>query len=116
MNEIVTDPQLVAHCSFYCGSCKSYRKGKCPGCVAKEKDPSWCRVRPCCREHAYRSCVDCTELEDISSCRKVNGLVNRLYGFVFRYSRLKNFDRLREVGYEAYAAELAQTGKLWVKR
>jgi len=46
----------------------------------------------------------------------VNGLVNRLYGFVFRYSRLKNFDRLREVGYEAYAAELAQTGKLWVKR
>ncbi len=116
MNEIVTDPELVALCGFYCGSCKSYRKGKCPGCAAKDKDPSWCRVRSCCRQHAYRSCVDCSEVTDLAGCRKVNGLVNRVFGFVFRYSRVKNLEHLREIGYEAYATELARRGKLWVKQ
>lgn len=48
----------VAYCGLYCGACRKWKKGKCPGCYHNEK-ASWCEIRKCCRENDYATCADC---------------------------------------------------------
>ena len=37
MKEITVDTKKIATCGLYCGACKKYRMGKCPGCHEKRK-------------------------------------------------------------------------------
>ncbi len=109
MPDITADPKLVAHCGLYCGACRSYLKGRCPGCHDNSK-ASWCKIRACCQEHGWATCADCTEHPDPKTCAKFHNLFSRVIGFVLRSNRPACVERIRAVGVEGYAAEMAARG------
>ena len=76
MKQIIADKNLVAYCGLYCGACRSYLKGRCPGCHENTK-ASWCKIRPCCAEHSYATCADCEEFTDPDDCRKFNNWIGK---------------------------------------
>jgi len=106
MKPIVSDPQLVAYCGLYCGACRAYLKGRCPGCHQNAK-ATWCKVRSCCIEHQYASCADCAEFAEASDCRKFNNLISKLFGLIFRSDRAACIRQIRRVGIQAHADDMA---------
>lgn len=98
----------IAACGLFCGACRKFRKDTCPGCHSNEK-ASWCAVRSCCREHDWQSCAECT-LMPIAECRKFNSVIAKVFQIVFRSDRRGCIDRMREVGYDAFAAEMRLAG------
>ena len=106
MNDVAADPRLVAHCGLYCAACRAYRRGRCPGCADNEK-AAWCKVRTCCQDNDYATCDECAEFADPRRCRKFHNLISRIVGFVLRSDRSKCIERIRAVGPEAFAREMA---------
>ena len=43
MKEMTNNSQQIAACGLYCGACKKFLNGKCPGCKENEK-ASWCKI------------------------------------------------------------------------
>lgn len=115
MTTITADSKLVAYCGLYCGACGRYLNEKCPGCAQNEK-AGWCQIRACNIENGYTSCADCTQFADVNDCKKFNNLVSRMFAFVFRSNRPACIVRIREIGVESYAAEMAQKGQMTIKR
>lgn len=101
------NPEIAA-CGLFCGTCRKFAKGSCPGCHPNER-ASWCKVRACCIGHGWQSCAECT-LMLLESCGKFNNFIARIFGFVFRSDRRGCVERIREVGCEAFAAEMRLTG------
>jgi hypothetical protein len=106
MKDVVADRALVACCGLYCGACKKYLRGSCPGCRENHK-ASWCAVRTCCLEKKIASCADCQEFANPRDCAKFNSFISRVIGFVLRSDRAKCIDAIKKQGYEAFAAEMA---------
>ncbi len=115
MKPIVAEAGLVAYCGLYCGACRAYRRGRCPGCRENEK-ATWCRVRRCCVENAWATCAACDEVGDVGDCAKFNNLIARLFGLIFRSDRRACVLRIGEVGVEAFAAEMAQARRQTMRR
>jgi len=109
MREIVSDPNLVAHCGLYCGACGSYLRGRCPGCHDNEK-AKWCKVRSCCMEHKFASCTDCKEYPDPRTCKGFNGFMAKLFGFVLRSDRVACVEQIRRLGVQGHADETICVG------
>lgn len=105
IQEIKADKKLVAACGLYCGACRSYLSGKCPGCSENSK-ATWCKVRSCCKENNLASCADCNAIP-LKDCRKYNTFIASMIGFVLNSDRPACIGRIREVGYEGFAAEMA---------
>lgn len=101
------NPEIAA-CGLYCGACPKYTKGKCPGCRRYEK-ATWCEVRKCCIEHEWQSCAECT-LMPLAECKKFNSFISKVFCLIFRSDRRGCVERIREVGYEAFAAEMKMAG------
>ncbi|OGF25952.1 hypothetical protein A2303_01325 [Candidatus Falkowbacteria bacterium RIFOXYB2_FULL_47_14] len=115
MLEVKNDPSLVAFCGLYCGACKKYLTEKCPGCVKNEK-ASWCQVRVCCLEHGYKSCAECKEFDNVFDCAKFNNFFSKLFGFIFRSDRGACIARIKEIGLEAFAREMAEKKMQTIKK
>ena len=115
MREITADSNLVAYCGLYCGACRSYLKEKCPGCHENEK-ASWCKIRPCCVEHSYTTCADCTEYPDPKGCRMYNNFMARLFGFIFRSDRRACIYKIREMGIDDFSGFMAENKLQSMKR
>ncbi|NTU98968.1 DUF3795 domain-containing protein [Candidatus Falkowbacteria bacterium] len=115
MAEVKNDPALVAFCGLYCGACGKFKSGKCPGCAGNEK-ASWCAIRKCCMEHNYKSCADCTEFADVMECKKYNNFFSKVIGFVLRSNRKAGIERIKAIGLEAFAREMAESGQQSIKR
>ena len=107
MADVVADKNLVAYCGLYCGECGAHLKDRCPGCHENEK-ATWCKVRSCCIEDELTTCADCTTYTDVKECRKYHNLISRIFGFIFRSNRPACIARIREVGVEQFAAEMAE--------
>ncbi len=107
MKPMETDAKLIARCGLYCGACRKYRNGKCPGCAGNDK-ASWCKVRTCCAEHGYASCADCQQVGDVMECAHFNSFMARLFGFIFRSDRAACVRAIRDDGYEAFAERMAR--------
>ena len=107
MKVVVADTSLIAYCGLYCGACGKYLKEKCPGCHDNVK-AGWCGVRTCCMEHGYASCSDCTLVEDITVCGKLNNFISKLFGLLFRSDRLACLAAIRVRGYEDFARTMAE--------
>ena len=58
MKPIVPDTQSIAACGLYCGACRKFLIGKCPGCKRNEK-ATWCKIRSCCQENKFNTCAEC---------------------------------------------------------
>ena len=104
-NEIVADQQLIAKCGLYCGACRSYLSGKCPGCSENEK-AAWCQIRSCCKENNLKSCADCN-ITDLKTCKKYHSFISRVIGVMLNSDRAACIQRIRVTGYENFAAEMA---------
>jgi hypothetical protein len=104
--DIRVDPALIARCGLYCGACRKLLAGRCPGCRENAR-ATWCKVRSCCAERGFSSCADCGAPPDPRDCRKFNNPVARLFGLVFNSNRAACVARIRELGPERYAAEMA---------
>jgi len=115
MKAITADKNLVAFCGLYCGACKAYLKEKCPGCRESAKR-SWCKVRACCTEHGFATCADCKEYADPVGCRKFNNFISKVFALLFRSDRRACVLRVRAVGCEAFAAEMASKGLQSLRR
>ncbi len=115
MKEITEDSALVSYCGLYCGACKKYRVGKCPGCHENNK-ATWCKVRSCCMENGFASCADCKEYTDIMDCKWFNNFMSKIFGFVFNSDRNACIQRISEVGMEAFAQEMSQKEMVSLKR
>jgi hypothetical protein len=112
--EIVTDKALVAYCGLYCGACRSYLTDRCPGCRDNVK-ASWCKIRQCCQENSYSSCADC-KLVDLKECKKYNNFISKIFGYVFNSDRAACIVAIKEKGYDAFAADMVQSGRPSISR
>lgn len=110
MESVTCNPDLIAYCGLYCGACKAYRSGRCPGCRKNEK-AKWCKVRACAMQAGHASCADCGEHVDPRACATYHSLISRLFGFIFRSNRPACIDRIRCVGRDAFAQEMATRGR-----
>lgn len=115
MATTIGNPELVAFCGLYCGACRSYKQGNCPGCAENEKS-GWCKIRACNQERGYATCADCTDFADVSACPKVNNFMARVFALIFRSDRPASIARIKDVGLEAYANEMAARGQMSFKR
>ncbi len=115
MLPIIADPSLVAACGLYCGACKKHLAGRCPGCRLNAK-AGWCKVRSCCQEHGYATCADCATFTDARDCPKFDNWIAWVIGFVLRSDRAACIDRIRAVGREAFASEMAARGAQSIRR
>ena len=106
MNDIVADENLVAYCGLYCGACRSYLKGKCPGCRENEK-AAWCAVRTCCRGSSLTSCADCRSFPDPKACRKYHNFLSRTIGFFLRSDRSACIVQIKAKGLRGHAEDMA---------
>lgn len=110
----MANKDLVAYCGLYCGACRSYLSGKCPGCRENVK-ATWCKIRQCGIENNLQSCADCKSVE-LMDCKKYNNLFSKVIGFVLKSDRPACIYRIRETGYDAFAAEMASTHRQTIKR
>ena len=115
MKEITADTDLIAYCGLYCGACKKYLKGKCPGCIGNEK-ASWCKIRQCCKEHSYTSCADCQIVTSLGECKKLNNLISKFFEIFFHSDRLACLASIRNTGYEAFAHDMADKQIMTIKK
>ncbi len=106
VNTVTANPDLIAYCGLYCGACKAYLAGRCPGCRENTK-AGWCKVRSCCIGAGRSTCAACPTHADPRTCGHYHNIVSRLFGLVFRSNRAGCIDRLRTVGAAAFAAEMA---------
>lgn len=114
MKTITNEVKLIAFCGLYCAACRSYVKGKCPGCAENAK-ATWCKVRTCNLEHDYKSCADCRDFSNPKDCKKFNNPMAKIFEFVFRSDRPASISMIKEKGYENYAAYMCEN-KLQVIR
>jgi hypothetical protein len=101
MNTTESNVSLISYCGLYCANCRSYLKGKCPGCAGNDK-ATWCKIRTCCKVKGYNSCADCTEFSNPMECTKFNNFVSKIFSLVFRSNRAASIERIKKEGYEAY--------------
>ena len=112
--EIVADQHLIAYCGLYCGACRAYLSGKCPGCSGNTK-ASWCKIRTCNMENNFKSCADCT-IENIHACKKFDNPVSKFFALVFNSNRAGCIARIKELGYEGFAIDMAKARRHSIKR
>lgn len=113
MDNIKIDKDLIAYCGLYCGSCKKFISGKCPGCNKNEK-ATWCNIRTCCIENNYLTCAQCNM--NPHECKKFNNFFSKLFGLLFKSDREACLRRIKEIGAENYAKEMALKGIMTIKR
>ena len=102
---------IVAYCGLVCTNCGMYRKGKCLGCHSDRPMNRNCKMKACAMERGYVTCADCTDFDDLARCRKLNNLVSRFFGLVFRTDRIGNLGRIRQVGMEVFKQEKMKQGR-----
>ena len=107
--------KLIAKCGLYCGSCPRFLKGKCLGCLDYHK-ASWCKLRTCCLEKNIASCADCKDYKNVMECGKYDNFIARIFGFVFNSNRSACIARIKEIGYEGFAHEMAENRVVTFKK
>ncbi len=114
LKEVTADRNLIAYCGIYCGACRSYLKGKCPGCRESLK-MSWCSVRKCCMENNYISCADCS-ISNVRECGKYNTFISKIIGMILNSDRAACVERIKETGYDEFALEMSEKKIQTIKR
>ncbi len=62
--------------------------------------------RGCVLEREIATCAECTDFKNLKQCRKLNNLIAKIFGFIFRSNRIGNLERIREVAVEQFAREM----------
>ena len=115
MNITDSSAAPVAACGLYCGACGQFIAGRCKGCAENAK-AAWCKIRSCCKERAYATCAQCHEYGSVKECKKFNNIVSKIFGLIFGSDRPACIERIKAVGVELYATEMAQQKRPSIKR
>ena len=115
MKPIVADKSLIAACGLYCGACRSYLKGRCPGCAGNQK-ATWCTVRSCCQEHHFHTCAECKEFADPVECRKFHNTISKIIGVLSRSNRRACIQMIKTKGLDDFAAYMTANRIQTIKR
>ena len=97
---------LFAACGLNCGLCPRYHtagQSRCPGCAGEgfsEVHPP-CGVLSCCQRKGVEYCFECDEYP----CEKYDG-ADLADSFVTHKNQLRDMDKAKQLGMEAYKAEL----------
>ena len=97
---------LFSACGLNCGLCPRYHTdgiSKCPGCAGEDfssKHPT-CGVLSCSQRHGIEYCYLCDEYP----CKKFEGVDNS-DSFITHKNQLTDFDKVKNIGLDAYEAEL----------
>ena len=108
-------PELVAHCGLYCGACRSYLKGRCPGCHGNTK-ATWCKVRTCCTGRNIKTCAECSDFQDPRDCGKYHNFIAKVIGVVLRSDRAACIAQIRKLGLEGHAQAMADANRQTLRR
>ncbi len=112
--KITADKNLIAACGLYCGACRSYLSGKCFACKDNVK-ATWCKIRQCCMDNKIQSCADCKVIE-LKDCKKYNNFISKVIGVVLNSNRAACIERIKEIGYNNFALEMANKKSQTIKR
>lgn len=115
MKKIAADSKLIAYCGLYCGACRSFLKGSCPGCSNNAK-ATWCKVRTCNMGQGFASCADCKEFSNPMDCTKYNTFISRVIGFLFKSDRNACLAMIRREGYDRFANFMAQNEQQTIRK
>ncbi len=110
MKPVEIDGSLTAKCGLYCGACPFYLKGKCLGCEKNVKAEKWCKVRTCNLENGTANCAHC-KIDTVETCKAYNNPMARFFSFIFRSNRPACIARIRAVGEDGFAKEMAALGR-----
>jgi hypothetical protein len=105
---------LVAFCGLYCGNCRKFKKGTCPGCAKNEK-AQWCKIRSCCIENGYATCADC-KTSSVKECKMHNNFISKAFSFVFGSDRPTAVLFIKEFGSEKYVEKMLESGQMVFKK
>ena len=113
MKTIIPDTQNIAACGLYCGACRKYLAGKCPGCRLNEK-ASWCKTRSCCMENKFNTCAECPR--DVNDCKLYSNRIAKVFAFLFNSDRAACIRYIKEKGEKAFAEEMSKRKCQTIKR
>ncbi len=102
---------LIGYCGLCCSNCGMLRKGRCAGCHSDRPMNRNCAMKQCAKGRNYSTCAECTDFDDLGRCRKLNNLVSKCFGLLFRTDRIGNLHRIREIGLERFREEKRLDGK-----
>lgn len=105
MEPIVPDTQSIAACGLYCGACRKFLAGKCPGCKCNEK-ATWCKIRSCCQENKFNTCAECPH--DVKKCKVFSNWIGKVFAFLFNSDRAACICYIKEHSEQAFAKEMTQ--------
>lgn len=111
----MNDSQLTAKCGLYCGACTKFLKEKCPGC-AKNQKATWCKIRTCCDENAFKSCAECTIYYNAMQCNKFNNLVSKFFMIVFRSDRMACLNMIQKNGYNYFEKYMSRNKIMTIRK
>lgn len=114
MKDIVSNKELIAYCGLYCGACRKYLNGKCPGCKETTK-AAWCKIRTCNQQAITSSCAECTQTP-INDCKTFNNPIGKTFSFVFQSDRKACIQMIKDRGAEGFAQEMTIRKAQTIKR
>lgn len=104
MKQIIATSDSIAACGLYCGACRKFLSGKCPGCKNNEK-ASWCKIRQCCISKGYHTCAGCER--DVRECKIYSNFISKVFALLFNSDRPACISYIRAHGEIAYAKEMS---------
>lgn len=103
MKPIVPNTQNIAACGLYCGACRKFLIGKCPGCKQNER-ATWCKIRSCCQKNKFNTCAECPH--DVKGCKLFSNWIGKIFAFLFNSDRAACIRYIKEHGEQAFAEEM----------
>lgn len=108
MKAIIPDATNIAACGLYCGACRKFLAGKCPGC-RRNKKATWCKIRSCCRKNEFGTCAECPY--DVKECKVYSNWIGKVFAFLFNSDRSACIRYIKEHGGQAFAEEMSNHKK-----
>jgi len=111
--------QFISYCGLYCKACPSFTSGKCEGCRGNSEKCAVgykkCQVRPCCIEHGYFTCADCTQYASTKECKKYNPLLLKFAARLESSDRGKAIEMIKEKGKAEFVAYMEERNWVIIK-
>ena len=103
MKDYYREYPLFSLCGLNCALCPMHLGGCCPGCGGGEGNQPCARTRCACKRERIEFCFDCERYP----CEKYEGF-DEYDSFITHRNRHRDLERAKEMGIDAYRAELAE--------